>query len=106
MVGGKIVYGCRRFRNAWTRRDLPPAMPDWSPVRSFGGLWGLGRKIHRRQAGGSATHGHGLQLRQCVRHPWPRPRGCVVKPIAGCRSEIVLGRARLRLLGGLIGPRG
>jgi predicted amidohydrolase YtcJ len=36
VVGGKIVYGVGDF----TRFDenvVPPAMPDWSPVRTFGG---------------------------------------------------------------------
>jgi predicted amidohydrolase YtcJ len=41
VVGGKVVYGA----GAFARLDLdppPPAMPDWSPVRSFGGYgaWG------------------------------------------------------------------
>jgi predicted amidohydrolase YtcJ len=41
MVGGKIVWGAGPF----TLHDgnvLPPAMPDWSPVRSFKGFaaWG------------------------------------------------------------------
>jgi predicted amidohydrolase YtcJ len=37
IVGGKIVYGAQEF----TRYDdtpPPPAMPDWSPVRTFGGF--------------------------------------------------------------------
>jgi predicted amidohydrolase YtcJ len=35
IVGGKIVYGAEEF----SRYDTtpPPAMPDWSPVRTFGG---------------------------------------------------------------------
>ncbi len=41
VVGGRIVYGAGDF----TKLDdstLPPAMPDWSPVRAFGGYaaWG------------------------------------------------------------------
>src|SRR5277367_1446325 len=41
IVGGRIVYGAGDF----ARHDdnvPPPAMPDWSPVRSFGGYgdWG------------------------------------------------------------------
>lgn len=40
MVGGKIVYGAGDFRSL--DEDTPPAMPDWSPVRTFGGYaaWG------------------------------------------------------------------
>jgi predicted amidohydrolase YtcJ len=41
IVGGKVVYGSATF----ARLDIdppPPAMPDWSPVRTFGGYgaWG------------------------------------------------------------------
>lgn len=41
MVGGKIVYGAGDF-SALDENDVPPAMPDWSPVRTFGGYaaWG------------------------------------------------------------------
>jgi hypothetical protein len=41
MVGGKIVYGAGDFK-ALDENDMPPAMPDWSPVRKFGGYaaWG------------------------------------------------------------------
>jgi hypothetical protein len=36
VVGGRIVYGAGDFR-ALDNSTPPPAMPDWSPVRSFGG---------------------------------------------------------------------
>lgn len=41
LVGGKVVYGAGEF----APHDVngpPPAMPDWSPVRRFGGYaaWG------------------------------------------------------------------
>jgi predicted amidohydrolase YtcJ len=36
MVGGKIVYGSGDF-GLLQEVKVPPAMPDWSPVRSFGG---------------------------------------------------------------------
>jgi len=36
MVGGKIVYGAGRFADL-DEAPPPPAMPDWSPVRQFGG---------------------------------------------------------------------
>jgi predicted amidohydrolase YtcJ len=41
MVGGKIVYGSGDFAS-FEEVKLPPAMPDWSPVRTFGGYgaWG------------------------------------------------------------------
>jgi predicted amidohydrolase YtcJ len=36
MVGGKVVYGAGDFAGH-DEADLPPAMPEWSPVRTFGG---------------------------------------------------------------------
>jgi hypothetical protein len=36
MIGGKIVYGAGPFAR-FDDNPLPPAMPDWSPVRRFGG---------------------------------------------------------------------
>lgn len=36
VVGGRIVYGAGNFK-ALDANVPPPAMPDWSPVRSFGG---------------------------------------------------------------------
>ena len=36
VVGGRIVYGAGDFK-ALDSTVPPPAMPDWSPVRSFGG---------------------------------------------------------------------
>ncbi len=40
VVGGRIVWGAGPF----SQHDLPipPAMPDWSPVREFGGYGGWG----------------------------------------------------------------
>jgi predicted amidohydrolase YtcJ len=42
VVGGKIVYGAGPF--APHDAALPPAMPDWSPVRAWGGYAGWGAK--------------------------------------------------------------
>jgi hypothetical protein len=41
IVGGKVVYGAGDFA-ALDTSPPPPAMPDWSPVRTFGGFaaWG------------------------------------------------------------------
>src|SRR5271170_2173905 len=36
IVGGKVVYGAGDFANL-DEGALPPATPDWSPVRNFGG---------------------------------------------------------------------
>jgi hypothetical protein len=35
VLGGEIVYGAGDFSSL--APPLPPAMPDWSPVRTFGG---------------------------------------------------------------------
>ena len=41
IVGGRIVYAAGTFKSL-DDSLLPPAMPDWSPVRNFGGYgnWG------------------------------------------------------------------
>jgi predicted amidohydrolase YtcJ len=36
IVGGKVVYGAGNLASL-DKTPLPPAMPDWSPVRSYGG---------------------------------------------------------------------
>jgi predicted amidohydrolase YtcJ len=36
LVGGRVVYSAGDFK-ALDETEPPPAMPDWSPVRSFGG---------------------------------------------------------------------
>ncbi|MBV8209970.1 MAG: amidohydrolase [Burkholderiaceae bacterium] len=35
MVGGKVVHAAQEFKDL--APPLPPALPDWSPVRSYGG---------------------------------------------------------------------
>ena len=44
MVGGKVVHGAGDFANL--APPLPPAMPDWSPVRTYGGYgaWASGQE--------------------------------------------------------------
>jgi predicted amidohydrolase YtcJ len=39
VVGGRVVYGAGDF-SSFDQAELPPAMPDWSPVRTFGGYAG------------------------------------------------------------------
>jgi predicted amidohydrolase YtcJ len=48
LVGGKVVYGADEF----IRYDIPPppAMPDWSPVRTFGGYGAWARTDARLPA--------------------------------------------------------
>jgi predicted amidohydrolase YtcJ len=54
MVGGKIVYAVGDFAS-FDEGEVPPAMPDWSPVRTFGGYgaWGASSgkpSMHQRLA--------------------------------------------------------
>jgi hypothetical protein len=44
IVGGKVVYGAGPFKQ-FDDSAPPPAMPDWSPVRTFGGYGGWGSPI-------------------------------------------------------------
>lgn len=48
IVGGKIVYAAGEF--ASFDEAPPPAMPDWSPVRRFGGYAGWGEQIGNNRA--------------------------------------------------------
>ncbi|WP_313296967.1 amidohydrolase [Diaphorobacter sp.] len=72
VVGGRIVYGAGHFASL-DDNPLPPAMPDWSPTRRYGGYaaWGepegagknsLHPARYRAAACGCATtcglHGH------------------------------------------------
>ena len=52
MVGGKIVYGAGDFA-ALDKAGPPPATPDWSPVRSFGGYgaWGEAKATGKSELG-------------------------------------------------------
>jgi hypothetical protein len=42
LVGGRIVYGAGEFA-AYDENAPPPPMPDWSPVRRYGGYAGWAR---------------------------------------------------------------
>ncbi len=68
VVGGRVVHGDGPF--AELSPPLPAPMPDWSPVRHFGGYQGAGRMAvatamasahHHAHADGRAcgVHGHG-----------------------------------------------
>jgi predicted amidohydrolase YtcJ len=68
VVGGKIVYGSGNFASL-DKTAPPPAMPDWSPVRTFGGYGAWADKGPARAAriqaaqfcgcgNGCGVHGH------------------------------------------------
>jgi len=61
MVGGRIVYGAGDFASL-DENPVPPAMPDWSPVRSFGGYAGWADATMQRQIATECgcTHGCGI----------------------------------------------
>jgi len=67
IVGGKAVYAAGIFQHL-DENPLPPAMPDWSPVRAFGGYaaWDDAKSMAARQshantcncASACSVHGH------------------------------------------------
>jgi predicted amidohydrolase YtcJ len=61
MVGGKIVYAAGMFTDL-DEAPIPPAMPDWSPVRRFGGYaaWG------ENKAGATAVRRMAMQSCGCA----------------------------------------
>src|SRR5580693_5539581 len=52
IVGGKVVYAAGDFASL-DKAGPPPAMPDWSPVRSFGGYgaWGEAKATGKSELG-------------------------------------------------------
>jgi predicted amidohydrolase YtcJ len=80
MVGGKIVYGSGDFAS-FEEVEVPPAMPDWSPVRTFGGYgaWGDANAAKSASAqrfvmscgcaNACAVHGHNHALAWSSRLP-------------------------------------
>ena len=92
----------RRLRRLWTTAAPPPAMPDWSPVRSFGGYaaWGdpsgAGQAAARRKlamvcgcANACNVHGHQHATAWSksptvadLRSFW----GCLVAPVGQCEA--------------------
>jgi predicted amidohydrolase YtcJ len=53
VVGGRVVHGDAEFKDL--APPLPPAMPDWSPVRAYGGY----HAEKNAQAAQFASQGHG-----------------------------------------------
>ena len=49
IVSGKVVYGAGEFASL-DEAPPPPAMPDWSPVRRFGGYAAWGDRSASQQA--------------------------------------------------------
>jgi hypothetical protein len=60
LLGGRVVHGNGDFNSLAPL--LPPPMPDWSPVRSFGGYHSARSGATRRQANSGSASG-------CEVHP-------------------------------------
>jgi predicted amidohydrolase YtcJ len=99
--GGRRTHRLRRRRLHGARRNRAPACnaelvacPRLRRIRQLGGCG-------RKGAGGEGACHAGLRLRQYLR--CARPRSCprLVRQASSCGPEELLGRARLRLLGGL-----
>jgi len=71
MVGGRIVYGTGDFSHL-SEAAPPPAMPNWSPVRRYGGYgaWADAKVSTAAQTRCSCL----LRLRPPLRSTRPRPR--------------------------------
>ncbi len=93
LLGGEPVHGDGDFKPL--APELPPAMPDWSPVRSFGGYQ------QRAQAGTSKYAFARLCgcASSCNVHGHAHAGRLGSEQFAGLRRTLLLGRARLRLLG-------
>jgi predicted amidohydrolase YtcJ len=72
LVGGKVVYGADDF--AGLAPKPLPVLPEWSPVKAYGGY----HRAPRQEAGATQAHAcvhgtHGLSHRALVRKPRDRP---------------------------------
>jgi len=70
VVGGKVVYAAGGFGRL-DENPLPPAMPDWSPVRTYGGYaaWGeapapASNAVKRNAAACGCAHACGVHAHQ------------------------------------------
>jgi hypothetical protein len=71
VVGGRVVYGAGEFAQH-DDNPLPPAMPDWSPVRRFGGYAPGASRAGKNSLNPRATaDGSRLRLRHELRHARP-----------------------------------
>jgi len=76
IVGGKVVFAAGDFTSLDESRP-PPAMPDWSPVRRFGGYAGWGDAAHapmnrqRLDQGAGACRVHGRRHDRAWSHTVP-----------------------------------
>jgi hypothetical protein len=90
VVGGRSVFAAGDF--ASLNQAPPPAMPDWSPVRSFDrdGSWGSAKAPQHFALN--------MSLFAVLRRPWAQPCYGLVQQSACFRSQDLSASARLRLL--------
>jgi hypothetical protein len=81
IVAGRVVHAAEEFKDLTP--PLPPAMPDWSPVRTFGGYQraetGAPARAHARACvegcvHGCGVHGHAHQVAWTKAVPASDPR--------------------------------
>jgi predicted amidohydrolase YtcJ len=85
VVGGKIVYGAGDFARL-DDNPLPPAMPDWSPVRTYGGYAAWGEPSRQSTAARKMAMSCGC-ANQCTVHGHNHATAWSSKlPIADLRS--------------------
>ena len=91
VVDGKIVWARGRSSHD---APIPPAMPDWSPVREFGGYGGWGDAARRRA---TATGGRRCDVR--LRERMQRSPACACERMGKCATDVrrkgLLGRVRV-----------
>ena len=59
LLGGKPVHASDEFADL--APPLPPAMPDWSPVRTYGGYQPRDRSEAMARPAACGVHGHSHQ---------------------------------------------
>jgi predicted amidohydrolase YtcJ len=67
VVGGNIVYGAAEFAR-YDENAPPPAMPDWSPVRTFGGYGAWAQSAGPAHVKVAKTMGACQCVRECTLH--------------------------------------
>jgi predicted amidohydrolase YtcJ len=65
LVGGRIVHGDQEFKDL--APPLPPAMPEWSPIRAYGGYQGTPLTHAHSAACSVHRHTHSAVARVAIR---------------------------------------
>jgi hypothetical protein len=65
LLGGRAVHASGDFSDL--APPLPPPMPDWSPVRYYGGYQG---RTEPASAAAAVPHAGGVIAHRCQSEPW------------------------------------